>query len=167
MTKELKVWYVDLPDMTVASALGFGAEPEHQAAVMLNEFTAKHGFTPGSPGHESFGFNNPNPSPGSPNYGYELWCKVDPDTKPEPPVKIKQIPGARYAVTRCSGLSNIGKAWKAFSAWYEDHHGNTPQCTIQCWLESLQTPDEPDPEKWEMDLMIVVSGNPAGSSENE
>ena len=156
MSMELEVRYVTLPDMTVASALGFGKEPEHEAAEMMNAFTAKLGFTPGSPDHPSYGFNNPNPSPGSENYGYELWCRVDPDTKAEPPVKIKQVPGARYAVTRFTGLSNIGAVWKRFSAWFEDHHGNTPPCTIQCWLESLQTPNEPDPEKWVFDLYIAV-----------
>jgi len=161
MSEELKVRYVDLPDMTVASALGFGKEPEGKAAAMLNAFTRKLGFTPGSEGHPSYGFNNPNPSPGSENYGYELWCKVDPDTKPEPPVEIKQIPGARYAVTRMTGLSNIGRVWKEFAAWVEDHHGKIPPCTVQSWLEALQTPDEPDTEKWVMDLYIVV-GNESG-----
>ena len=156
MSMELEVRYVTLPDMTVASALGFGKEPEHEASEMMSAFTAKLGFTPGSSDHPSYGFNNPNPSPGSENYGYELWCRVDPDTKAEPPVKIKQVPGARYAVTRFTGLPNIGAVWKRFSAWFEDHHGNTPPCTIQCWLESLQTPNEPDPEKWVFDLYIAV-----------
>ena len=156
MTKNLEVRYVDLPDMTVASALGFGKEPEHEAARLMTAFTRNLGFAPGLPGHPTYGFNNPNPSPGSENYGYELWCRVDPDTKAEPPIKVKRIPGARYAVTRFTGLPNIGKVWKQFSAWFEDHHGKVPPCTTQCWLESLQTPHEPDPEKWVMDLYIVV-----------
>jgi effector-binding domain-containing protein len=156
MSEELNVRYVDLPDMTVATALGFGTEPEIEAAKLLNVFTRRLGFTPGSPGHPLYGFNNPNPSPGSKNYGYELWCKVDPNTKPEPPVKIKHVPPARYAVTRFTGLSNIGRVWRQFAAWVEDHHSQVPPCTIQCWLESLQTPDEPDPERWVMDLYIVV-----------
>jgi len=156
MTSELDVRYVDLPDMTVASALGFGKEPEYEAAKLLNAFTRKLGFTPGSPGHPSYGFNNPNPSPGSENYGYELWCRVDPGTKAEPPIKIKQIPAACYAVTRCDGLPNIGKVWKQFSAWFADHHDNTPPCTVQCWLEHLLTPDEPDERKWVFDLYIAV-----------
>jgi len=156
MSKELEVRYVTLPDMTVASAIGFGKEPENQAAVMMNEFTAKLGFSPGSPDHPSYGFNNPNPSPGQEEYGYELWCRVDPDTKAEPPIEIKKIPGARYAVTRFTGLPNIGSAWKQLAAWVKDHHGDTPPCTIQYWLESLQTPDEPDPEKWVFDLYLAV-----------
>ena len=156
MNKELEVRYVDLPDMTVASALGFGKEPEMEAARMLNAFTRKRGFTPGSPEHPSYGFDNPSPSPGSENYGYELWCRVDPGTRPEPPVKIKEIPGTRYAVTRMKGLSDIGRVWKQLAAWVEDHHGKIASCNNQCWLESLQTPDEPDTEEWIMDLYIAV-----------
>jgi hypothetical protein len=44
------------------------------------------------------------------------WIEFGParlaDTKPEPPVKIKQIPGARYAATRMKGMSNIGVSLK-------------------------------------------------------
>ena len=156
MSEELDVRYVTLSDMAVASALGFGKEPELEAARMLTAFTRKLGFSPGLPGHPSYGFNNPNTSSGNENYGYELWCQVDPNTKAEPPIKIKHVPGARYAVTRFTGLPNIGRVWKRFSAWFEDHHGNTPPCTIQCWLESLQTSDEPDPEKWVFDLYLAV-----------
>ncbi len=156
MREEIQVRYVELPDMTVASVLGFGEEPENQASMMMSEFGRKHGLKPGSPEHPMYGFNNPNPSPGSENYGYELWCRVDVNTTADAPVKIKRIPGARYAVTRFTGLSNIGGVWRQLAAWVDDHHGTIPPCTIQCWLESLQTPDEPDPEKWVMDLYLMV-----------
>jgi|GEM_PF-226811 len=161
MPKELEVRYVDLPDMTVASALGFGKQPEHEAARLMSAFTGKVGIEPGLPGHPSFGFNNPNPSPGSENYGYELWCRVDPDTKAEPPIKIKRIPAARYAVTRFTGLSNIGAVWKRFAAWVEDHHGMIPSCEVGSWLESLQNPGEPNESKWIFDLYLVVGESQA------
>jgi len=156
MTRKLEVRTVELPTMTVASALGFGKEPEMEAARMMNAFTQGLGFAPGSEGHPSFGFNNPNPSPGSENYGYELWVKVDPGTEAVDPVTIKEVPGARYEVTRFTGLSNIGRVWKEFAAWYEDHHGRVPPCRMQSWLEALQTPDEPDPEKWVFDLYLII-----------
>lgn len=47
MTQALEVRFVDLPAMTVASALGFGKEPEHKAAQMMGDFAAKHGIEPG------------------------------------------------------------------------------------------------------------------------
>ena len=44
--------------------------------------------------HRLFGFNNPDPSAGSPNYGYEVWIVVDRDEMtPEDGVEIKAIPG--------------------------------------------------------------------------
>jgi DNA gyrase inhibitor GyrI len=156
MTQALEVRFVDLPDMTVASALGFGKEPEHKAAEMMNAFAAPRGIEPGSKEHPSFGFNNPNPSPGSENYGYELWVRVEPGTKAEDPVVIKEIPAASYAVTRFTGLSNIGRVWQQFAAWYEDKYASVPACEMQCWLESLQTPSEPDQEKWIFDLYLVI-----------
>ena len=39
-----------------------------------------------------FGFNNPNPSPGSPNYGYEQWLTVGPEVQAEGGIVIKEIP---------------------------------------------------------------------------
>jgi hypothetical protein len=33
--------------------------------------------------HRLFGYNNPDPSPGSPNYGYDVWLTVDESTQAE------------------------------------------------------------------------------------
>ena len=159
MTEKLEVRFVELPEMTVASALGFGKEPENQATEMIAEFASAREIKPGSDGHPLFGFNNPNPSPGSENYGYELWLRVEPGTTPDAPVKIKQIPAASYAVTQFTGLSNIGKVWKRFAAWYEDTYANVPPCKVQCWLESLQNPEETDPEKWIFDLYLILKSS--------
>ena len=156
MTKTLEVRTVNLPTMTVASALGFGKEPETQAGQMIGEFAAAHGIESGSKDHPLFGFNNPNPSPGSDNYGYELWVRVEPGTEAADPIVIKEIPAASYAVTRFTGLSNIGRVWKEFAAWYEDRHATVPACQVQCWLESIQNNSEPDPEKWIFDLYLVI-----------
>jgi len=156
MSDALEVRYVDLPEMTVASALGFGKEPENQSNRMISEFAKAKGIRIGSEDHPAFGFNNPNPSPGSENYGYEQWLKVDPGTEPLGDIKIKQIPAASYAVTRFTGLSNIGSVWQRFSAWYEDTYADVPPCKVQCWLESVQNPEEQDPEKWIFDLYLIL-----------
>ncbi len=126
MNEEPNVRYVDLANKTVTSVLGFGTEPPDEAARMLNTFMHKRSFAHASKAHPSYGFSNPNPSPKSSEYSYKLWCRIDPETKPAPPVKIKQIPGARYAVTQFTGLSNIGRVWKQCAAWAEHRHGNTP-----------------------------------------
>jgi len=46
-------------------------------------------------------FNNPDPSRGQKQYGYEFWIQVDPDTEPEGEIEIKEVKGGLYAVTTC------------------------------------------------------------------
>jgi len=147
---------VDLPPMRVASALGYGRHPEDEAVRKIDSFARRIGVRPGSPGHRIFGFNNPNPSPGSPNYGYESWLVVGTEVEAEPPIEIKRIPGGTYAVTRCVGLEHIGERWRALSAWVEDSpykrspHG--PRC-----LEEALSHGEPDTTKWVFDLYIDIA----------
>ena len=150
------VQIVDLSPMRVASALGYGTEPENQAAGMIVEFAKSIGLTPGDPGYRTFGFNNPNPSPGSPNYGYEIWLVIGSDVEAEEPITIKDVPGAKYAVTRFTGLSNIGRAWRELVAWFED----SPYTRPPNWangLEEVLNPTETDPEKWLFDLYLPIA----------
>lgn len=147
---------VDLPAMRVASALGYGEAPEDLAWQKISAFAGALGLKPGDPGYRTFGFNNPNPSPGSPNYGYELWLVVEPDVEAEPPIEIKEIPGSRYAVARFTGLSNIGRVWRELVAWFEDSpYTRSPNwCTC---LEEVINPAETDPEKWTFDLYLPIA----------
>lgn len=147
---------VDLPPMRVASALGYGKNPEDQAATMIGEFARKIGIEPGSPAYRTFGFDNPGPSPGSPNYGYEIWLVVGPDVEAEEPIEIKDIPGGKYAVTRFTGLPQIGDCWRALVAWFED----SPYTRPPNWangLEEILNPTETDPEKWVFDLYLPIA----------
>ncbi len=147
---------VDLPPMRVASALGYGEQPEDQAATMITQLARKIGVEPGSPEYRSFGFNNPNPSPGSPNYGYEIWLVIGPDVEAEEPIAIKDVPGGRYAVTRFTGLSHIGEFWRALVAWFEDSPHTYPSGG-PCGLEEVINPTETDPEKWTFDLYLPIA----------
>jgi len=147
---------VDLPPMRVASALGYGTEPENQAASMITEFSRSIGLEPGDPGYRTFGFNNPNPSPGSPNYGYEMWLVVGPEVEAEEPIQIKDVPGAKYAVTRFTGLSNIGRVWRELVAWFEDSPYTRPPNWCTC-LEEVVNPTETDPDKWVFDLYLPIA----------
>jgi effector-binding domain-containing protein len=142
--------------MRVASALGYGTQPEEQAAALITEFARSIGLKPGDPGYRTFGFNNPNPTPGSPNYGYEIWLVVGPDIEAEEPIKIKDIPGARYAVTRFTGLSNIGRVWRELVAWFEDSPYTRPPNWCTC-LEEVVNPAETDPDKWTFDLYLPIA----------
>ena len=64
---------VDLEPMQVVSALGYGESPEEQAWELILGFAKDSKVDPWDGDHRLFGFNNPDPSPGSPNYGYEQW----------------------------------------------------------------------------------------------
>ena len=73
--------------------------------------------------HRIFGFNNPYPSPGSPNYGWESWITIGSDVKLEEGIDIKNFGGGLYAVTRCDVKNNpydiIPATWKQLVAWCE------------------------------------------------
>jgi AraC family transcriptional regulator len=106
--------------------------------------------------HRVFGFNNPDPSPGSPNYGYEFWIVVGPDVEPEGEIKIKGFTGGLYAVTRCEVRGDaydiIPSTWKQLMAWCED--GKYQSGTHQ-WLEQLLTlPGSTD--EFTLDLYLPI-----------
>lgn len=152
---QLKVDIVELPAMRVASALGFGTEPEMQASTMIHEFAKKAGIELDFNKIRMYGFDNPSPSAGSPNYGYEFWLPVDESVEAIAPIQIKQFTGGTFASTRFTGLSNIGRVWKELVAWVEDSSYAFGPNSCQC-LEKNDTPFEQDPEKWTFDLYLPV-----------
>ena len=73
---KLDVRIVQLEPLRVASALGFGPSPEAIAWEKILGWARQNGLpdaastgATGKPAPRFFGFNNPSPSPGSPNYG--------------------------------------------------------------------------------------------------
>jgi DNA gyrase inhibitor GyrI len=137
--------------MRVASTHGFGASPEGIAWGKLRAWMKEKGLT--YEGHRFFGFNNPEPTPGSPNYGYEQWITVGPDVQPEGEMSIKEFGGGLYAVTRCK-LPEIGPTWKRLAAWRED---SPYTCGHHQWLEEcVSHPDLPF-EDLVMDIYLPIS----------
>ena len=108
---------VKLTPMRVASAWAFGPQPEEQAWQILQEWAqARHLL------HEDtriFGFNNPNPAPGSPNYGYEYWLEVDAEVEPAAGdnVRIVHCAGGLYAVIEVDVAGDLNVTIPA--AWQE------------------------------------------------
>jgi DNA gyrase inhibitor GyrI len=135
------------------SAYGFGKEPEGIASRKLSAWAEPKGLFGDLENHPTFGFDNPFPSPGSPNYGYELWMKVDADTPPEGDITIKHFSGGTYAVTRFTGLSRIGDVWKQLVAWRE---ASRYKCGHHQCLEHLINHFEKDPEKYTFDLYLPI-----------
>lgn len=133
---ELEVRVVELNPMQVASALGYGPEPELQAWGTLLQWASGQGLLHDPEACRFFGFNNPDPTPGSPNYGYEQWLEIPPHIQPDGEVKRKQFPGGLYGVTNCN-LLDIGNKWQLLVAWCEasDYYQADGQC-----LEALKNP---------------------------
>lgn len=120
---EFEVRIVRLPPLRVASVLGFGQEPELQGREKLDAWAKPRGFLDRPEQQRIFGFNHPDPSPGSPNYGYEYWMVVGAEAQPEGEVTIKDIPGGLYAVARCEVHGDpyevIPATWQKLVEWRE------------------------------------------------
>jgi len=150
---DLEVRIVELEPMRVAYALGFGTSPELEAWDKILAFGKSKGLLEDPESVRFFGFNNPDPSPGSPNYGYEQWLVVGDDVEAEGDVKIKDFPGGLYAVTRFKGLDNIGQVWKDLVRWQEDSKYKSGS---HQWLEELHTSVDSPPEEYVFDLWLPI-----------
>ena len=93
---------------------------------MILRFARSIGMESGSPDHRTFVFDNPGPSPGSPNYSHGIGLVIGPDVDAGDPVEIEEIPSAKCAATRRVGLENIGNCWRAHLAWFEDSSYSHP-----------------------------------------
>jgi DNA gyrase inhibitor GyrI len=160
---DFKVRIVKLEKLHIASFYGYGKEPEAQAWEKLNAWAKPRGYLDDLANHRIFGFNNPNPSPGSPNYGYELWMIVDEHEKPEDEVEIKDFPGGLYAVGRCAVTGDLGQdigaAWHRLVLWRENsrYRGASHQ-----WLEEHIKPEEKGVVQgagfeWNLDLYLPIA----------
>lgn len=150
---EIEVKIVNLEAKRMLSAYGFGAEPEGMAWEKLMAFGLEKGLIVEGKAPATYGFNNPNPSEGSPNYGYEIWLPVDVGIEPEGDLRINDFKGGLYAVTTFKGLENIGEIWGKLVKWRE---GSKYKHATHQWLEHLKTwPDLP-PEEFVFDLYLPI-----------
>jgi DNA gyrase inhibitor GyrI len=142
---------VRLEPMRVASAYGFGPSPEEEAWEKIMAYAEREGLL--EKPHRFFGFNNPSPSPGSPNYGYEQWITVGPEAQLVGDIRIEIFPGGLYAVMRFKGLSRIGEVWQRLVLWREDsqykrgHHQ---------WLEELLVDPLLPTDEYVFDLFLPI-----------
>ena len=153
---EIDVKIMELPPLRVASALGFGQGPEAIAWEKIFSFLKEKGLWDGMTELEYYGFNNPDPSPGSPNYGYEQWVVVPGSVEGTDDVTIKHFEGGLYAVTRCHGIPHIFETWKQLFAWRED---SPYMAGSHQWLEKWVNPAQTglDETKMIMDLYIPIA----------
>jgi DNA gyrase inhibitor GyrI len=150
----LSVSIVQLPPMRVISAYGYGPQPEDLAHAQMRAFMQAQGLLPEyGTKYRHFGFNNPSPAPGSPNYGYEIWVEAPAEIEPTAGLRVHAFSGGLYAVTRFTGLEKITDVWGALVRWREASPylpGNHQ------WLENLHNPLEEDAARLVFDLYLPV-----------
>ena len=152
---DIDVRIVRLEPQRVAVAYGFGSGPEPIAWEKLITFIKANGLDKDGQKHRFFGFNNPNPTPASPNYGYEQWITVGPEVEAEGDIKIKTFGGGMFAVTSCT-LRNITDVWMQLAAWREK---SQYRFGSHQWLEEVLKPplDEPITEDMVLDLYLPIA----------
>ena len=102
---------------------------------------------------------HPNPSGGSPKYGYEVWITVSRDVEPEGDVRIGDFSGGPYAATRCEVPAGeagnvIPATWQKLASWCKNN--NHKRGTHQ-WLEESIPADLPAIE-FVLDLYHPIAG---------
>ena len=153
----LDVRIVKLEPMSVASVHAYSESPEHDAITKLIAWAKPLGLLYDLEQHRIFGFNVPDPAPGSPNYGYEFWMTADADVALAGDIKLKEFAGGLYAVARCEvigvGGGNIPAKWQQLVAWREDskYHSAHHQ-----WLEQHLGPIEVT-EDFMLDLYLPIA----------
>ena len=135
-----KVSIVELPPFRVASCTGFGQGPENIAWQGLFDWMKASGIALNAGRY--FGFNNPNPMPGNPIYGYEQWLVLEDERTRALPaggsVVLKDFAGGLFAVTRHRGSPELlPRTWGSLMLWVEssayDRSGRQ-------WLEECLSP---------------------------
>lgn len=110
---------VTLKPFRVAVANAYGPSPETEAIAEIFEYASKNGLL--KPGVRFFGENNPYPSAGTPDYGYDMYMTVGPEAQPEGKIEMRDFPGGLYAVTHCPGdPSMLFAVWQKLEAWVKN-----------------------------------------------
>ncbi len=158
----IEVSLKELPSMQVVSFHGFGAGPEGIALTAMFEWAEKHDyFKLKNP--RCFGFNNPDPTPGSSNYGYEVWLAI-PEGMTVEDQSVKQFEGGLYAVANCHGNveeagSFIPSAWKKLVEWVENspyQMGKHQWLEEQVPLDGMTLPEMNARRKINLDLYLPI-----------
>jgi len=145
---------VRLEPMRVASAYAFGDSPEYASLAKMGSFVEEYNLLEEGHMPPTFGFNNPNPSEGSPNYGYEVWLPIEENIEPAGDIRIIDFAGGLYAVAPCRGVQNIGNDWLALAKWRE---GTQYAAGKHQWLEHLLSSPGAPPDEMVFDLYLPIA----------
>ncbi len=114
--EDLFVQVVELEPMRVASVRAFSETPEKDAWEKLRAWAEPQDLLDDLTKHPVFGFNNPNPSPGLKEYGYEFWIRMGVHFKGDGEIEARDYEGGLFAVTTC-------KLWEEIHSEFGKEHG--------------------------------------------
>ena len=131
---------------------GGGIAPEHEAHSKAIEWLKAHDlYREGA--YRSFGFNNPNPSSGSPNYGYEVWILPTDGLPKDHGAKELDFKGGLYGVGLCPSLDVIGEVWQKLAAWRDS---SEYQPAPHQWLEEELNHFDPNRPGYQFNLYLPI-----------
>jgi hypothetical protein len=114
----------------------FSSSPEEKAWAAMEGWAGPKGYLVKDAPVEIYGYNNPNPSAGSPNYGYEFLVVAE-DLSGAP--EVVTLTGGKYLIAPFEGddPTTLAEAWKALveQAERDGHSHGTHQ-----WLEKHTPP---------------------------
>lgn len=151
---ELEVQFIRLQPMRVVSFQAISESPENEAWAKLREWAEPKGYFDDLEKNPIYGFNNPDPSPGKKEYGYEFWLVVNPDFKSDE-VEVKDVPESFNVVTRCNvedPARDITEAWKKILQWIKKHK---IKFAGRCGIEKVIVPSHSG-EGFILDIYIPV-----------
>ena len=158
MTKikdDFMVQIVELPPFDYISFHSLGTQPEGDAFSKLEEWLTEQKYLEDMAQHPIYGFNNPDPQKDKPEYGYEVWVKVNRDEVKDDR-EVHHFGGGRYAVTTTKlfplNPDNVIPAWPRLVKWADE---NGYQCATHQWLEKALTPFETE-DKAYLDLYLPI-----------
>lgn len=142
---------VDLQEATVVSSRAWGTSPEVAAWEALRAWAEPRGLLADCQQHPVYGFNNPAPSEGSQEYGYEFWIVVDNADQLPGNLECKKFEGGRYAAMKCrfADGTDLPAKWMQLWEWVDaseytwrethelEHHLNPASSLEELELELL------------------------------
>lgn len=98
-----------------------------------------------------FGRNNPPPSAGKKEYGYEFFVELEPGSEAEE-VRIEELSGGPCAVLGCEGVEQLPDAWRRLYDWVTA----SGRKVADHGLEQCLNPGEADANKLKFDLWLPI-----------
>jgi AraC family transcriptional regulator len=142
-----------LGPLNVAWVRAVSRSPEEDAWRTLSAWARPAGFLDDPEKHPVFGFNNPSPTPGVQEYGYEFWIVVERDEVPPDGIGLKEFEGGLYAVTSCALGPAMPQHWMALVRSVQSSRFRWRRSTHE--LERLRNPAAP-PGEVVVDLYLPV-----------